>query len=88
MWSPDGRSVLFVGAADTIFKAPVTLGAAPVIGRPEQVARVKMGYDGSRLYTVARDGRILAIEDISPESPTIVIVQNWTSELQRLVPTR
>ena len=45
------------------------------------------------MYDVSRDGqRFLMIKPVegagSAQLPQIMVIQNWTSELQRLVPTR
>ena len=45
-----------------------------------------------RTYDVSPDGRrFLMIKPVGPEQPSaptrIIVVQNWTEELKRLVPT-
>ena len=38
-------------------------------------------------YDVAPDGRFLMIKPLTEEGREIILVQNWFSELERLVPT-
>ena len=45
--------------------------------------------DAGRAYAVARDGRFLMIKSELPGlASELVVVQNWTEELRRLVPTK
>ncbi len=93
-WSPDGRELYYLQgiavmavAVQTVdefsFAAPVQLFSGSYLMQPSSLL---MSYD------VARDGRFLMIEvpsgasEIAP-SLGIVVVQNWTEELKRLVPT-
>ena len=48
---------------------------------------------GSRTYDVDQNGRFLIIRNDQAEAgvdkaPQIIVVQNWTEELKRLVPVR
>ena len=71
--------------------ANVTLEPSPpIIGTPHQL------FDGGfmtdqgdlvlRFYDVASDGRFLAIERSQGKAPSIVVVQHWDQELNRLAP--
>ena len=73
--------------------APVRPGTALVAGRPRVLFDFPMLaiQGGSRPYDLAPDGRFLIIRSGEADAaagaaPHIVIVQNWTEELKRLVP--
>jgi serine/threonine-protein kinase len=94
LWSRDGRE-LFFSTLDgrTMFAVPVQSGTTLVAGRPQvlfEFATLAWG-GGTRSYDIAPDGRFLIIRSGQQEAgigtqPQIVVVQNWTEELKRLVP--
>ena len=78
-----------------MFAAAVKSGTSFVAGRPELLFELAMLVPtrGNRPYDVARDGRFIVIRRGQADAggdtaPQIVVVQNWTEELKRLVPTR
>ena len=93
-WSLDGRELFYLQEgsmmavaveteAEFSFAAPVELFTGPYF------------FDAASRFTsydVARDGRFLMIQPEAnagdaPSESSIVVVQNWTEELKRLVPT-
>ena len=72
----------------------VQSGTTLVAGRPQVLFEFAMlpSGGGDRPYDIAPDGRFLIIRSGQAEAgggtaPNIVVVQNWTEELKRLVPT-
>jgi Tol biopolymer transport system component len=101
IWSSDGtelfylRSVSSPGPPGMMMRVAVEReGTSLTAGRPEELFEWTFytGPGGQRpIYDVGGDGRFLMVarEDQtgSPDSPyDIVVVQNWTEELKRLVP--
>jgi len=94
IWSKDGRE-LFFSSLDgrQILAASVRSGPTLVAGRPDVLFEgtyVTANY-GRHPYDLFPDGRFVMIKlgvapsDSSP-APSLVVVQNWTEELKRLVP--
>ena len=74
-------------------------GARPVVGGYMPTVLVKEGYVTtphfvSRTYDISSDGqRFLLLKegggtDQTSAPPQVIVVQHWTEELKRLVPTR
>ena len=97
-WSPDGAELFYV-EGDTVMAVAVTTEPELRLGEPE---RLFTGADldlqlnpGFRPdfpnYNVGLDGeRFIAVQSMTIEGrmgSRIVVVQNWSEELQRLVPT-
>jgi Tol biopolymer transport system component len=96
IWSRNGRE-LFFSSLDTrqMLAVQVQSGTMLVAGPPKVLFEMAMLVPpgGSRTYDIAPDGRFLIIRSNQSEAatgsaPQIVVVQNWTEELKRLVPTR
>jgi hypothetical protein len=93
LWSRDGRE-LFFGSPDgrQMFAVAVQSGTTLIAGRPQVLFESAMFVaPGGRPYDLAHDGRFLIIRSDRAEAdaataPQIVVVQNWTEELKRLVP--
>jgi serine/threonine-protein kinase len=98
MWGRGGREIFFRGLDGALFAVSVetsgagtfradaparVLGTRYVVGGPFQPRQYDVSPDGTRFLMMQQNG---AAED-SPVSPTVVLVQNWTEELKRLVPT-
>jgi len=90
-WSPDGEELYFITPDfRQMFVARVQSDAT--FGRPQLLFELAMARTpGAQPYDVAADGRFLIIKRGQAEAgadaePQIVIVQNWTEELKRLVP--
>ncbi len=63
----------------------VRLAAEPVFSQPVELFRIQLGNDGSRPYDVAADGRLLVIQDLNTTPGSLVVVEQWTKELDRLL---
>ena len=98
LWAPNGRELFYVDLEGRIVAVPIEPGSDFRAGNPHVVvegafATILPGTNG-RMYDVSRDGqRFLMIKaDDGREQPApppqIVVVQHWTEELKRLVPTR
>ena len=88
MWAADG-SIYFRRGVAGLFSVRVDAN-----GRPGEVRSVLPAFRAysdmwTRGYSVARDGRVLAIHEL-PAAPArqaqIRVVVNWFTELKRLVP--
>ncbi len=97
-WAPDGRELFFTARSGgwatpgVLMSVPVGPGSTFVAGQPTAVLKIPAG--ASQAYDVAPDGRFLfhfqrssrpAEEALRQQ---IIVAQNWTEELKRLVPTR
>jgi serine/threonine-protein kinase len=94
LWSRDGR-VLFFGSLDSrqMLAVPVRSGPTLVAGRPHVLFEIPMFFvaQGGRPYDIAPDGRFLIILSGQADAggglaANLILVQNWTEELKRLVP--
>jgi eukaryotic-like serine/threonine-protein kinase len=90
VWSADGRELFFTNGRQML-AVPIEYGATLSAGRPEVLFEASISIlEGNRPYDVTGDGRFLMIvgseTDGSDPPPQIVVVQNWTEELKRLVP--
>jgi len=96
VWARSGRELFFVapdGAMMTVPVSPSEPTWSP--GTPTKLFARTVSYQGStRNYDTSRDGqRFLMIKqlggsDQATGSVTLVVVQHWSAELARLVPTR
>ena len=88
LWSHDGRELFFREGSRKVMATAFHAGAVPSFDQPALL------FDGPFLlgdgsYDVAADGRFIMIPMPSapPGAPgSIIVVQNWTEELKRLVP--
>ena len=92
LWSRDGRE-LFFGSLDgrQMNAVAVQSGTTLVAGRPQLLFEFAMlAPDASaRAYDLLPDGRFVIIRTQADASGTVsnmIVVQNWTEELKRLVP--
>jgi serine/threonine-protein kinase len=98
-WSPDGRELFYRRLGDEAMMS-VAIETTPTlrIQQPRVLFRSneyfpadspQPGCGGGRGWDVAPDGRFLMIKVDSPDGATnlssIVVVQNWSEELKRLV---
>ena len=73
---------------------PVQSGTTLVFGRPQVLFEFPMFITGgSQPYDIAPDGRFLFIQRGQVDGggaveQNLILVQNWTEELKRLVPTK
>ena len=91
LWSPDGQEIYYRSATDMM---AVKVRTSPTldVGRPEVLFSlsdyVLPGTRGIK-YEVAPDGRFLLLKDNGSghSQDRVVLVQNWTEDVKRLVPT-
>ncbi len=96
LWSRNGRELFFRSLdARQMIAVPVQFGTRLVAGRAQVLFKFVMVpiQGGSWPHDIAPDGRFLIIRGGQPQvgegtGPQIVVVQNWTEELKRLVPTK
>ncbi|MEQ1759525.1 MAG: protein kinase [Vicinamibacterales bacterium] len=94
VWSPDGRELYFFSEGEGMAAADVGSGASWQSGRARFLfAGDYLLGEGARTYDISADGqRFVLIKNAPPDpavvSPSVVVVQNWFSELQRLAPSR
>jgi len=84
-WSPDGRE-LYYRNGDRMMGVPLTLGSR-ISAAPARVVfegKYQISDTGLGGYDVARDGRFLMVEPISPPRPAteITVVLNWFDEVR------
>ena len=89
LWSPDGRE-LFYRRDDTMMAVAVAGGKTLSVGNPTPLFQGSYFGPalGTRLYDIDPAGkRFLMIKDRDEATPQhLILVQNWTEELKRLVP--
>ena len=91
LWSRDGQE-LFYRTDDGVMAVPVDAGESFDAGTPELLFEGDYYFDRSRrTWDVHPDGqRFLMVKSVSrdggQEDVELVLVQNWLSELERLVP--
>jgi serine/threonine-protein kinase len=92
LWSRNGREIYYRNAT-SLMAAEVQTTPTLEVGRPSALFGlgdyVLAGTRGIR-YDVAADGRFLLLKDSGAgggSQERVVLVQNWTDELKRLVPT-
>jgi Tol biopolymer transport system component len=98
LWARNGRE-LFYESMGSLMRVPVKTGATFERGTPEKVFHWpylsrEPGQGLGRMYDVSADGQqCLRIKESSgaeehPPTARIILVQNWSEELKRLVPTK
>lgn len=93
LWARDGRELFYLATTGALMRVPVEArGTAWSAGTPVVLfqQRYYQGVQG-RPYDVSPDGRrFLMIKEAGADQgdarPQIIVVQNWTEELKRLVP--
>jgi hypothetical protein len=92
VWARDGSELYYWTVQDgtvTIMAVRATSGPPSAWGRAEPVISGPfIESQGDTQYDVAPDGRFLVLKKASGSRPAdgILIIQNWTEELKRLVP--
>jgi len=92
LWSRDGRELFYRDFAGAVMAVPVAVTPTFVPGPPVKLLD-GAGYAGggsfgsAHTYDLSRDGRrFLMMKEGNSTAPALVVVQNWTEELKRLVP--
>jgi eukaryotic-like serine/threonine-protein kinase len=96
VWTRDGKELIYLDAATHLTAAPVeTTGSTFHAGTPTTLVSTAYATpDSNRSYDVSPDGqRFLVIKEGGTGNETavpagLVVVQNWSEELKRLVPTK
>jgi serine/threonine-protein kinase len=96
LWAPTGQELFYVAPTNAIMSVRVERGATWTAGRPVKVSEgryfLPRASNPGRTYDVSADGRqFLMIKstggsDEPPPLQSLIVVQNWTEELKRLVP--
>ena len=96
MWSPDGRELFYLtGGGRSLMVVPVEPGPTLQVGEatllfegnyfdPQPLRSYDVSPDGQRFLRLKLPG-VAATE--TGAGPEVILVQNWTEELKRLVPT-
>jgi Tol biopolymer transport system component len=97
LWARSGKELFYVGPSGAVISASVEGGSTFRGGNPTRLFEGRYLMDAiftGRTYDVSPDGqRFLMIKldggsiDTSAP-PSIIVVQHWTEELKRLVPTK
>ena len=99
LWSRDGRELYYRDAAGALWAVPVQLAPSFVHGPPvklfEGTSYAGRGnLIGGRTYDVSPDSQRFLMIKVPPRQPdqlpvnSLVVVQNWFEELNRLAPAR
>jgi eukaryotic-like serine/threonine-protein kinase len=92
-WARNGRELFYLDASGALVTVPIQTQPAFSAGNPAKLFEAPyVAVSGTRRYDVTADGqRFLFIKNATEGSdpsapPSLVVVQNWTEELKRLVP--
>ncbi len=97
-WSRNGDELFFVAPDGALMGVRVGGGTTWTASAPAKLIEGRSYYRGdgtntSRTYDVSPDGkRFLMVKDATDQAPatplSVVVVQNWSEELKRLVPSK
>ena len=90
LWSSDGQQ-LFFRSGSTLLRVDVSRGPDVELGSPEPLFDWPWVFESGRDYDVSQDGsRFLVVQqgDSAAGEGRLVVVQNWTEQLERLAPSR
>jgi len=90
VWGRTGMELFYRQDLESIMVVNVELAPGVRVSRPARIARQRLNAEVRSLpnYDVAPDGsRLLIIHDLNVRPPSLIIVQNWSEELKRLVPS-
>ena len=92
-WARNGGGLFYLDGAGALVTVPVQMQPVFSVGNPTKLFDAPyLAVTGTRRYDVTADGqRFLFIKNAAEASdtsapPSLVVVQNWTDELKRLVP--
>ena len=93
VWSRDGRELFFFAPSEELMGVTVGPGPEWTASAPRQVAPrgyFRGNFAAASTYDISPDGRrFLMIKRTAADNPvTLVVVQNWFTELKQRVPTR
>lgn len=93
LWARNGQELFYVAPGGALMAARVdTRGGTWSAGSPTKVLEGPYVTESpgrtARSYDVSDDGkRFLMVKESPADAPRIVLIQDWTEELKRLVPT-
>jgi len=92
VWSRDGKEIFFENSG-TLMSAHVLSDAPLRLASPEIVLAGGFAHDdtdpGLRFFDAAPDGRLLVVEPATGSSAaSVVLLQHWDQELNRLLPAQ
>jgi serine/threonine-protein kinase len=96
LWSRNGRELFYVAPSGAVMGVGVERTQSWAATPPTMVVKegyvTSLGGNPGRTYDISADGqRFLMIKsdasDPATPAPNLIVVQNWTEELKRLVPT-
>jgi serine/threonine-protein kinase len=97
LWARNGRELFYIAPTGDLMGVQVIDGPGWAATAPAKIIAANRYYHGGQgaaaTYDVSPDGRrFLMIKPRDPQAETtptsLIIVQNWTEELKRLVPTK
>jgi serine/threonine-protein kinase len=94
LWARSGRELFYLVEPGRMMSVSIPPGPTFAAGKPQVMFEGRYYTGGGRSYDVSPDGRrFLMIKEARPtgEVPPpaqLIVVQNWTEELKRLVPTK
>jgi serine/threonine-protein kinase len=97
LWARRGKELFYLGPSGAVMSIAVEGGSTFRAGTPTRLFEgpyFMIAASWSRTYDVSPDGQrflMIKVGGASNETPTptsIIVVQNWTEELKRLVPTK
>jgi len=96
LWARNGQELFYLTPTGALMRVGVERGSSWKATTPSMVLQASEGAfrvpgaNAGRTYDISPDGRRFLMIKASAEGvtpPRIVVVQNWTEELKRLVPT-
>ena len=90
LWTRDGKGLIYAtpqGLQGTLMRVDVTEGptwkaSAPYRAAPDGYVTERRGATPTRIYDIARDGRLLLLKQLPSDGPgsppALVLVQNWS----------
>jgi hypothetical protein len=93
VWSRDGHEILYENGGKLMSSRVISETPELRFETPRTLVEGGFAHDdtdpGLRLFDSASDGRFLMIEAASASNPaSLVVVQHWAQELNRLLPAK
>ena len=93
VWSRDGREILYENGGKLMSSRVISEAPELRFEAPRKLFEGGFAHDdtdpGLRFFDSASDGRLLMIEAASASNPaSLVVVQHWAQELNRLLPAK
>jgi serine/threonine-protein kinase len=96
LWARNSQELFYLSVTGALMRVEVALGPTWAATAPTKLFEGRYGAEASqtgRTYDIAPDGkRFLMIKpggaDQTAVPTSLIVVQNWTEELKRLVPSR